>query len=256
MGHIKRQVEAVFAVRMPITARWRLTTCLVACLLAALAPRVLGQRASSIYSFTGGSDGEGPRASLIQAADGNLYGTTYYGGIGGTGGPGTVFKITPGGAFTTLYSFTGGSDGANPNAGLIQAADGNLYGTTSAGGTSKSGTVFKIAAGGALTTLYSFTGGSDGGVPYAGLIQAVDGSLYGTTSAGGTINSGTVFKIATGGALTTLYSFTGGPDGGVPYAGLIQAADGSLYGTTSGGGTGGAGTVFKITTGGTLTTLY
>src|ERR1035438_1763288 len=164
---------------------------------------------------------------------------------------------------TTLASFAG-TNGSTPVAGLVQASDGNLYGTTSVGGTSNDGTVFRITPGGTLTTLYSFTG-ADGENPQAGLIQASDGNLYGTTESGGTIILlgkpltfiwGTVFRITPGGTETTLYSFTGGADGGSPQAGLIQASDGNLYGTTASGGAGPRGTVFSITPGGTLTTLY
>jgi uncharacterized repeat protein (TIGR03803 family) len=202
---------------------------------------------TTLYSFMGLTDGKWPQAALIQASDGNLYGTTWQGGAYDNG---TVFRITTDGALTTLYSFAG-TDGAWSTASLIQANDGNLYGTTSA-----NGTVFKITTGGTFTTLYRFTGGTDGDTPRSGLIQADDGNLYGTTAGGGANGAGTVFRITTGGTLTTLYSFTGKADGANPYAGLIQAGDGNLYGTTAGGGANGAGTVFRITTGGTLTTLY
>jgi uncharacterized protein (TIGR03437 family) len=204
-----------------------------------------------LYSFTGGADGWGPqsgRAGLIQASDGNLYGTTFE---GGTDGEGTVFRITTGGTLTTLYSFcsqTYCTDGTNPVGGVIQASDGNLYGTTSQGGTGY-GTVFRITTGGTLTTLHSFTSnGAEGFEPQGGLIQASDGNLYGATL-------GAVFRITLGGTLTTLYSFTGGAS--FIQHGLIQASDGNLYGTTYYSGTGSAdGAVVRITTGGTLTTLY
>jgi uncharacterized repeat protein (TIGR03803 family) len=210
-----------------------------------------------LYSFTDGLDGANPDAGLVQGSDGNFYGTT---SIGGTGGYGTVFKISAGGSLTPLYSFTGGTDGGEPSAGLVQGSDGNFYGTTSVGGTGLSfygyGTVFKISASGSLTTLYSFTGGNDGFFPGAGLVQGIDGNFYGTTEYGGTNGQGTVFKISTGGSLTPLYSFTGASDGGVPEAALVQGSDGNFYGTTSIGGTGGYGTVFKISAGGSLTPLY
>src|SRR5579862_1128032 len=163
-------------------------------------------------------------------------------------------------ALASLYSFSarnstspfGNADGAEPETGLIQAKDGNLYGTTSAGGTSGSGTVFKITPKGMLTSLYSFSGGADGAVPYAGLIQAKDGNLYGTTSAGATGGSGTVFKITPGGMLTTLYRFStidsnsDNRDGANPTAGLTQAANGNLYGATDQGGTSNSGTIFCL----------
>jgi uncharacterized repeat protein (TIGR03803 family) len=157
-------------------------------------------------------------------------------------------------AFDPLYSF-GGADGAYPQSAPILARDGNLYGTTS-GGDQSSGTVFRITTAGALTTLYRFTGGADGDGPN-GLIQARDGNLYGTTFDGGAYGWGTVFRITTTGTLTTLYSFTGGTDGLWPQTGLVQVSDGSLYGTTAyGGAAKGGGTVFRLTTGGKLKTLY
>ena len=185
---------------------------------------------TSLYSFTGGNDGANPDAGLVQGSDGNFYGTTYG---GGTNGYGTVFKISTNGALTSLYSFTGGNDGANPNAGLVQGSDGNFYGTTYSGGTNSYGTVFKISTNGALTSLYSFTGGNDGANPDAGLVQGSDGNFYGTTAARRHETAdGTVFKISTNGALTSLYSFTGGNDGANPQAGLVQGSDGNFYGTT------------------------
>jgi len=217
------------------------------------------------------TNGATPEGALVLGADGNLYGTTYYGGTASTGGNGqdafgTIFSMAPSGGPTTLYSFTNGTDGSGPAAGLIQSsADGNFYGTTSGqNGQHGFGTVFKYAtATSTLTTLYAFTGAGDGSVPLAGLVQGTDGNFYGTTSAGGTNGAGTIFQFQpSSGSLNTLYSFqclaanTGCTDGRVPLAGLIQGTDGNLYGTTSAGGTGGAGTIFNITTTGTLTTLY
>ncbi len=220
------------------------------------------------------TDGNTPYAGLVQATDGNLYGTTSGGGANGAG---TVFTITPSGTLTVVYSFCAQgacTDGEEPMAGLIQATDGNFYGTTFAGGASGYGTVFKITPGGTLTTLYSFcsqSGCTDGDFPKAALIQGSDGNLYGATVSGGFNQScpdygcGTVFKITPTGTLTTLYSFCsqgGCMDGGLPHGGLVQAADGSLYGTTSQGAANefcpgdGCGTVFKITPTGALTTLY
>ncbi len=207
---------------------------------------------SSLHSFTDVADGGFPYAELVQGADGNFYGTTLEGGA--QYGWGTVFKITPAGLLSNLYSFTGGADGGSPDAKLVPGADGTLYGTTSEGGAG-SGTVFAISTNGVFATLYSFSGGNDGSSPYAGVIQANDGNLYGTTAYGGTNGDGTVFQITTHGQLTTLYSFTGGNDGSSPFAALIQASDGNFYGTTAYGGTFGDGIVFQITTNGTLTTL-
>ncbi len=207
------------------------------------------------------TDGANPYAGLVQATDGNLYGTTSQDGANGPYG--TVFKITPSGTPATLYSFCAVyvnhqcTNGANPDAGLVQATDGNFYGTTYVGGTNGHGTVFKITSSGTLKTLHSFDG-TDGGFPYAGLVQATDGNLYGTTTQGGASGQygpGTVFKITPSGTLKTLHSFDG-TDGSVPYAGLVQATNGNLYGTTVEGGLYGYGTVFKITPSGTLKTLH
>src|SRR5208282_1721301 len=167
-----------------------------------------------------------------------------------------AFSASAGVILTSLYSFQTFPSGANPEAGLVQGSDGDFYGTTEAGGKYGSGTVFKITTNGALTSLYSFTGTNDGANPYAGLVQGSDGIFYGTTYNGGTNNSGTVFQITTNGALTSLYSFTGGNDGANPEAGLVQGSDGHFYGTTENGGTNSWGNVFKISTNGALTTVY
>ena len=197
---------------------------------------------TTLYNIRGGTDGATPTGLLIQASDGNLYGTTAFGGWNGYG---TVFKITPLGVKTILYNFTGGTDGANPFAGLIQGSDGNFYGTTYYGGNNY-GTVYKVTPQGIKTVLYSFAGGNDGANPYAELIQGSDGNFYGTTQYGGANNYGTVYKVTPAGVETVLWSFTGGNDGALPYAGLIQGSDGNLYGTTNNGGTANLGTVFKI----------
>ena len=152
-----------------------------------------GVNESVLYSFGTGIDGQNPYAGLIQDASGNLYGTTLY---GGTNNLGTVFKVTPAGVETVLYSFGTGTDGQYPRAGLIQDASGNLYGTTFEGGTNGLGTVFKVTPVGVETVLYSFGAGIDGQYPYARLIQDASGNLYGTTFQGGTNGLGTVFKIS------------------------------------------------------------
>jgi len=235
----------------------RISCMLVGFLFLVLSLSARTQTFNSLFSFDNG-DGADPYAGLIQGTDGNFYGTTEDGGANcGEGGCGTVFKITPSGKLTTLYSFCSQSnctDGAYPYAGLIQATDGNFYGTAQSGGANGGGTIFKITPSGKLTTLHSFDG-TDGAYPYARLIQATNGNFYGTTQSGGADGDGTVFKITLGGKLTTLHSFDG-TDGAYPYAGLIQATDGNFYGTTESGGANGDGTVFKITLGGKLTTLY
>lgn len=235
-----------------------------------------GGSLTTLYNFCAQSqcsDGSASesRAALVQAANGDFYGTT---ASGGTNGSGTVFKITPDGALTTIYNFcsqSGCSDGAVPLSGLVQASNGDLYGTTVGGGDgvygADYGTVFKITPGGMLTTLYSFcsqSGCTDGKEPAASLVQAANGDFYGSTQYGGAnctrngAGCGTIFKIAPGGKLATLHRFCAGGacrDGLGPSAALIQAADGNLYGTTS-GDRGNAGTIFQITPAGKLTTLY
>ncbi len=230
------------------------------------------QTLTTLHSFSG-SDGDGasPRAAVILGTDGNLYGTTF---TGGANGKGTVFKVTPGGTLTTLYSFcaqSGCTDGYSPVAGLIQGSDGNFYGTTGGGGvnTSSRGTIFQMTPSGTLTTLYSFCQDNrcrDGQDPEAGLLQGRNGYLYGTTYFGGPYGSGEVFEMTPSGKVYTLYAFcsinngqAACADGSLPQAGLVQGSDGNFYGTTYSGGTGyhSYGTVFKVTPlFGTLTTLY
>ncbi len=211
-----------------------------------------------LYSFQGGADGEDPYASLIMDNAGNLYGTTY---SGGTCGDGIVFKVDPTGKETVLYNFQGGADGANSRGGLVMDSTGNLYGTTLYGGTSSNcsvslgcGTVFKLDPTGKKTVLYSFQGGTDGSLPYAGLIMDSAGNLYGTTGGGG--KGGTVFEMDPTGKKTVLYSFQGSPDGKFPTASLIMDSAGNLYGTTVGGGTVDGGSVFKVDSTGKETVLY
>lgn len=208
-------------------------------------------------SFTG-KNGIYPYARLIQATNGNFYGTTSQ----VTSGNGTVFAILPKTGLTTLYKFQGVANGGYPVGGLIQATNGILYGTTSTGGgNSTGGTVFSITAAGKLKTIYSFCSKpncTDGSNPVASLIQATDGNLYGTTLNGGanytTCNGGcgTIFKITTAGTLTTLYNFCSQSDcadGNQPEGGLVQATNGTFYGTTFSGGTADVGTVFSLSVG-------
>ena len=219
---------------------------------------------STLYSFciqANCSDGAYPTAGLVLASDGNFYGTTFYGG----NGAGTIFRITPQGTLTSLYSFCPDygycRHGERPAAGLVQATDGNLYGTTEAGGgISNGGTIFRMTLEGTLTTIYTFCSLDDpycqhGSLPIAGLIQGTDGNLYGTTTSSGHGGYGTVFKLAPGDILTTLHGFDR-TDGSFPTAGLVQGSDGNLYGTTVEGGAKDDGTVFKVTPDGQLTTLH
>jgi uncharacterized repeat protein (TIGR03803 family) len=224
-----------------------------------------------LHNFTGGTDGANPGAALIRDAAGNFYGTTLYGG-GGTlcrsnnMGCGTVFKLDAAGTETVLYSFTGGADGANPFTTLVRDRAGDLYGTTSIGGTGTfcnsgkgCGTVFKVSMNGQEKVLYSFTGGTDGGYPSAGLVW-VAGTAYGTTGGGGERGSGTVFALK-GGKESVLYSFTGyRGDGSSPQAALLIGVTGTFYSTTFEGGLGscpfGCGTVYVVNRTGKETPLY
>jgi uncharacterized repeat protein (TIGR03803 family) len=209
-----------------------------------------------LHAFTGrGTDGSTPTASLIFDAAGNLYGTT---NLAGAYGVGTVFEIshTAGGGWTetTLHSFGNGSDGQRPASALIFDAHGNLYGTTLQGGTYGLGTVFELspATGGAWTetVLHSFGNGTDGQYPVAPLIFNAVGALYGTTTAGGTHDCGTVFELRPAAGSWTemiLYNFNpNGSDGVAPYGGLVMDQTGNLYGTTDAGGVYEYGTVFEL----------
>jgi uncharacterized repeat protein (TIGR03803 family) len=227
-------------------------------LLPALAAAPAGQAQTYkvLHRFTGGADGGRPYAGLIRDAGGDLYGTTY---SGGGSKYGTVFKVAGDGKETVLYSFTGSPDGAAPSAGLIRDPAGDLYGTTVDGGASDVGTVFKAAADGKETVLYSFCSAqncTDGAYPVAGLVRDASGALYGTAS-GGTYY-GVVFKLAASGKETVLHNFTGPPrDGAGPGGGfLVRDANGDLYGTTQGGGASDVGTVFKVAADGKETVLY
>ncbi|MGA8489285.1 MAG: choice-of-anchor tandem repeat GloVer-containing protein [Terriglobales bacterium] len=225
---------------------------------------------TTLYTFcpqSGCPDGSNPDGGLVLGTDGNFYGTTHEGGVGG----GTVFKITPKGAFTLLYQFCSLSncdDGELPSGELVQGIDGRFYGTTEGGGADGNGSVFKITSTGGFTTTHSFCGFSgcgDGAYPYAGLALGNDGNFYATNHSSGANDWGTFFQVTPGGTVTTLYNFcifTNCTDGGYPGSGLVQGRNGEFYGTTSEGGTAfsqcpnGCGTIFKVTTGGALTTLH
>src|SRR6266542_1491474 len=198
-----------------------------------------------LYSFAGGpSDGQYPASGLELGNDGAFYATTTAGGAFGLG---TFFRITPAGVATLLYSFAGtGSSGARPQ-GLTLLADGNFYGTTTFGGANDLGTVFRITAQGVQTVLHSFTPGSAGNTPVAGLSNNRDGYLYGVTYRGGTSDLGAIYRIAPDGTgYATLHSFAGGAaDGQYPGTKLRDVADGTLYGSTGAGGASGRGTIFR-----------
>jgi len=232
-----------------------------------------------LHSFAGGSDGESPYGGLILDKTGNLYGTTYFGG--GTGcspydsGCGTIFKVDTSGAESVLYVFSGLSDGAFPNASLIEGKKGEFYGTAQQGGANYWGVVFEISTTGVESTLYSFAGGKDGGSPEGALLAYKQGNLYGTTYNGGgstaCVNGcGTVFQLTPpavkGGAWTerVIYAFQGGNDGAGPSDGLVEDKAGDFYGTTQMGGNFscsyaqgvGCGTVFKIASDGAESLLH
>jgi uncharacterized repeat protein (TIGR03803 family) len=199
-----------------------------------------------LHSFGASGDGEEPYAGLINV-NGTLYGTTSVGGAYARASylGGTVFAITTSGKETVLHSFGGPGDGQVPRAGLVNV-NSTLYGTTWEGGAYDRGTVFAITTSGAETVLHSFGGSGDGQLPQAALIN-VEGTLYGTTNGGGTNKTGMVFAMTTSGAETIVHNFGpyGSGDGASPDAGLINVK-GTLYGTTSGGGKYGAGTVFTL----------
>jgi uncharacterized repeat protein (TIGR03803 family) len=214
---------------------------------------------TTTYKFTN-SAGYYPCGRLLQASDGNFYGTTFGGGANSLG---TIFKLTSTGTLTTLHSFNF-TDGTTPCSGLVQAADGNLYGVTSDGGNNDNctfygcGVFFKISTSGAFTALYNFKASSDGAYPYGDLIIGGDGNFYGTANeAGDTTNCstgcGTLFRLTTAGALTSLYDFKGPTDGAYPNDSLIEASNGSFYGTNYGYGNteycsgDGCGTLFSLT---------
>jgi uncharacterized repeat protein (TIGR03803 family) len=219
-----------------------------------------------IYRFRkkGTGDGASPY-SRLQNVNGTLYGTTYYGGGTGCGsfGCGTVYSVTPAGAETIIHAFTGGGDGALPYSGLLPVGTA-LYGTTRNGGGDGCnglgcGTVFSISDTGVETIIHAFSGG-DGAHPISGLTN-VEGTLFGTTSEGGSADRGTVYAISSAGVENVVHSFKGGKDGWEPLSTLLNVG-GTLYGTTIGGGgparcnNFGCGTVYSITTEGVETVLY
>jgi uncharacterized repeat protein (TIGR03803 family) len=223
---------------------------------------------SVLHSFTGGADGGIPMASPVLDATGNLYGTASGGGDltcsqGGGNGCGTVWKLDTSGNFTVLHSFTGGTDGAGPVAGLVMDSSGNLYGDSSEGGDLSCGpgfgcgVVFKIDSSGNFTALYAFTGGAnDGQFPIATLLRDSSGNLYGTTEEGGdqscsqfgSAGCGVVFKLSGSDNETILHAFAGGVTDGAlpPSAALITDGKGNLYGITPYGGTLDGGVIFAV----------
>jgi uncharacterized repeat protein (TIGR03803 family) len=203
----------------------------------------------SIFCSFDGNPLAAPRGGLLQARDGNFYGVACTGAVGDYG---KLYRVTSSGSLTTLFTFSG-TDGNFPQSILVQGNDGDLYGTTYRGGNSDEGTVFRITTSGSLTTLWSFSQ-TDGSGP-SGLIQGSDGNYYGTTYSGGSDGYGTVFRITASGSLATLHSFQYDSGGAGPLSRLTEGQDGNYYGTTSYGGTSNCGTVFRITSSGSLKTL-
>jgi uncharacterized repeat protein (TIGR03803 family) len=206
-----------------------------------------------LFTFPGVTDGLYPYDTLARDSQGNLYGTTYSGGVAGDG---AVFQVSPSGVETVLHSFAGGSDGATPYAGVALDSGGNLYGTTESGGAENSGIVYKVNAAGEESVLYSFTGGPDGGVPYAGVVLDAAGNMYGAASFGGAFYGGVVYKLTSTGHETVLYNFTGGADGGSPYGTPTLDKAGNVYGTTPSGGSSFSGVVYQVDPAGIETVLY
>ncbi len=272
MNRIRRQVTTFRTAAVALA--------MLALLLTAAAQPAQAQTFTSLHTFQGvlgvPVDGAVPQG-LVQATNGYLYGTT---SLGGAANEGTVFKINTSGVDTTLWSFDvnlvqGDGDGTAPQA-LMLASDGNFYGATSddpggcSGPNGSCGVVYKITQGGAMTVIYHFCAVGqgadfcqDGSTPPAALVQASNGVIYGANQAGGAYGQGTIFKITTGGALTTLHAFCSVeqfencPDGAPSYSALVQGTDGNLYGTTEFGGSNFfGGTAFRLTQAGVFTTLH
>jgi uncharacterized repeat protein (TIGR03803 family) len=240
---VRKNLHRAASSRFPVSGRGAFGLLLLLLVSAFGAQSLSAQTYQDLYDF--GAGGCCPSPSLMaQGRDGNIYGTT---STGGTANKGIVFKITPAGALTTLYNFDG-THGATPVGGLLLGNDGNLYGTAEFGGANSYGTIFKITPAGVLTVLYNFTGSAsghtDGGYPVSPLIIGSDGNFYGTSY------PGYAYKMSPAGvfqSITKIPGITLGP--------LLQARNGSFYGTTEFQGTHGGGTIYRITAG-TATTIH
>ena len=213
------------------------------------------QSFSVLYNFSNSPDGASPdKGTLVLDPAGNLYGTTYAGGIFSQG---TIFKLDPSGNETVLYHFRGLKDGAGPIGGLVLDSTGNFYGTTSYKGSFNAGTLFKLTAPHTGELIHTFSGNSDGAQPYAALLRDRQGNLYGTTKGGGSSGNGIIFRVDPSGHEIVVHSFTGTPtDGAQPTATLIRDTAGNCYGTASSGGLFQYGTIFKLDNRGVETTLH
>lgn len=205
---------------------------------------------TTLFSFPGGANGSQPRSALTLGSDGNFYGSTEAGGDGT--GSGTLFRMTPGGSHTRLHSFDLATTGNVPRGRLIQASDGNFYGTTTSFGAGNGGTVFRLTPAGAVSVLHAFAGApSEGASPFGGVTQGADGALYGSTAAGGASNAGTLFRLTLAGDFSTLHTFRSGSPviaGENPQSPLLLARDGNFYGTAANVSfNNGRGVVYRIT---------
>jgi uncharacterized repeat protein (TIGR03803 family) len=250
---------------------WCVRACVALVFCAACATGARAQTLVTLYNFCSHSDcadGATPSAALIQATNGSLYGSTL---SGGTANDGTLFKMTTSGELSLLYDFCSAAnctDGSLPNSPLVLGPDGNFYGTTTQGGPSGGGAFFDITLSGQFTAIGSGFGGTNAPGDPLGLFAGTDGNFYGATALGGYRGRGTVFGLTPSGSLKTLYDFCKtspcASGGAFPEGGLVEGMDGNYYGTTTQGGNGadcqdaktGCGTIFRITTGGTLTVLY
>jgi len=208
-------------------------------------------------------DGSGPTGSLVQASDGNFYGTAVFGGAHNTNDGGTVFRISPAGQFALLHTFVADKsgnfmNGNGPMGGLVEGKDGFLYGATTAGGAHNAGVIFKISKFGKFKLLHSFCSEAecaDGSNPSA-LVLGNDGNLYGGTLGGGAFNNGSIFRIKPAGPFTILHALNDKSDGGPPSQALVQASDGNFYGVGSFSPDGGLGNLFRVTPRGEFTDLH
>ncbi|HTT82530.1 MAG TPA: choice-of-anchor tandem repeat GloVer-containing protein [Rhizomicrobium sp.] len=211
-----------------------------------------------LHSFDGGSGGSDPNGGVTIDPSGDLYGTTTFGGSGDCrNGCGVLYELATGGTYSVLRTFNPGKDGQWPVGTLLRDKKGNLFGVATGGGPNSAGTLYEYSAKGKFAVLHAFAG-SDGVEPQGNLTEDKAGNLYGVTYSGGADQYGTVFELTLKGSLRTLYSFTGGADGGYPTGGVVRDKAGNLYGATNLAGNGSTpyGTVYKLAPGGTLTTLY